>query len=111
MAKASETDRISKAVHDALGRISSPPQVKGALIEFETDEAGDPAVVVTVVLADETGDSDWVSSKLDPIAEAVRAAVAAIGADRYPYVRFAKWSDVPKIGGFGPDERVWKRVG
>lgn len=113
MAMNDESKRIQKAVETALSALSTatPPRVEGALVELETDEAGDPAVVVTVILADDTEDADWVSAKLDPIAEAVRAAIRNSNVDRYPYVRFTKWADVPRVGGLDPDEQVWRRVG
>jgi hypothetical protein len=104
----------AKQIAEALKGLTErppPPHIQGTLIALETDEAGDPAAVITVFLADKTPDSDWVSSRLDPIADFVRNAVRESGVDRYPYVRFAKWSDAPKVDGFDADDALWRRVG
>jgi hypothetical protein len=106
-----ETAQIAEALKALTDRFSADPRVEGTMIELDTDEAGDPSAVITVILAEDTSDNDWTSAKLEPIAEYIRSAVRVSGVSRYPYVRFAKWSDVPNLGGFGPDERVWKRVG
>lgn len=111
MAKVNDAEQIAKALDGLSGRLPGPPRVQGMFLELGVDEAGDPAAFVTVLLVDKTPDSDWVSAKLDPIASAVRTAVRASGVDRWPYVRFARWSDAPAVGSFDPNEHAWRRVG
>lgn len=111
MATDNDEVRIINAVKAAMASLPPRPKVEGVMLELDTDEAGDPAVFITMILADRTPDSDWVTSKLEPIAEQVREAVRGSGAGRYPYVRFARSADVPKAGGFDAEERVWRRVG
>jgi hypothetical protein len=59
---------------------------------LESDQTGDPAVTVTVQLADETPDDDWTSENLDPIAVKIRRRIQAQGTGRWIYVRFTKLS-------------------
>lgn len=102
-----ETEQILIAVKSALDAAKRPPTVVGQMIELGTDEANDPAVFITVLLKDDTPEGEWVSSNLDPIADAVRKAVSARGVDRWPYIRFARRSDASGPDG---DDRAWKPV-
>lgn len=98
MARASETDRI-QATLDGLPRSSPPsPTIVGTDFELGTDQADDPAVFIVVFLDERTKDKDWISTKLDPIADTIRNALREAGVERWVYVRFARPSDLKAAG-------------
>lgn len=80
--------KIERALR--LSNFNLPPRPKVERIEWwETvDSVDDPAIDVTVVLADETRDDErhWV--QLKPISDAIFAAVRKVGDERFPYIRF-----------------------
>src|SRR5438477_7717973 len=107
MVAKSEMERVVEAIRGVVAPKGSP-RVAGHLIDAGVDEADDPAVFITVLLADETTSAEWISTKLDPIAEAVRAAVRGTGTVRWPYVSFARLSDA---GGTDVDRPEWTAAG
>lgn len=105
--KPSETDEMVAALKAIPNSVRPPPKVVGVMFELGQDEAGDPAAFITVLLDDDTPEKDWVSAKLDPIADTVRKAVHARGVERWPYVRFARRSDA---GGPAADSPAWRKI-
>lgn len=98
MSLPNESERIRTTLESVPASLPSHPKVVETRFELGTDEAGDPAVYVVVLLDDSTSDADWVSSKLEPIAQRVRAALHEAGIARWPYVRFARPSDYRAAG-------------
>lgn len=84
---------ISAAIDRATSLLRSPPKVERVTFELGKDAAGDEAVYITVVLASDTRDEDWVSAKLDPISSGLRKAILESVQDAWPYVRFARAED------------------
>jgi hypothetical protein len=61
-----------------------------------TDQVGDPAIQIIVVMEDPvTWDTRW--DDLKPIKEAVVAAVRETGDERFPYVRFVNADEVRQL--------------
>jgi hypothetical protein len=88
-----------RTVLDSVQRSLPPiPRTVGMHFDVGTDEAGDPAVYVVVLLDEGTRDEDWTSEKLDPIAQTIRAALRAAGVSRWPYVRYSKPSELRAAG-------------
>lgn len=95
---ASETDRIRSLLKKLAPSLPRRPKIRDIRFELGADEAGDPAVFVTVLLDDSTRDEDWIAPKLDPIAQRIRDELHKEGAGRWPYVRFARPSDLKRAG-------------
>jgi hypothetical protein len=98
MVAANETDRIRNTLDQVSSSLPANPHVVGTQFDLGTDGTGDPAVYVVVLLDDATKDEDWTSPKLEPIADRFREELRAAGIDRWPYVRFAKPSDLKAAG-------------
>ncbi len=105
--KVSETEELLAALKPIPDAVRPPPKVVGVMFELGDDEAGDPAAFITVLLDDGTPETDWVSAKLEPIADVVRKAVHERGVGRWPYVRFARVSDA---GGPDADAPAWRKI-
>ena len=98
MAANTETDQIRAALATVPTSFPGHPRVVETRFKLGSDEAGDPAVFVVVLLDENTSDADWTSPKLEPIAERFRAALDDAGIARWPYVRFARPSDYRAAG-------------
>lgn len=66
---------------------------------FRSNSSGDDAVFVRVVLRDREG--DYRLKDVKPIADTIRAAVRATGAELFPYVRYMRESDEAEMAGVG----------
>jgi hypothetical protein len=88
-------DRIRAALTlDALRpRLPPTPRVVEIRHELSTDSTGDPAVFVWIILDDATSRSGWSRDHLEPIEDAVRAALADREIELWPYIRFRSFSE------------------
>ncbi len=93
-----ESELFRAALESVVSANGRPPTVIGTRFELGSDQGGDPAVFVTVLLDEATKDEDWTSPKLDPSADRIRALLRGTGTARWPYVRFARPSDLKAVG-------------
>ncbi len=93
-----EVEQIESALRAITHSMPAGPRVVDLRFDLGVDEAGDPAIFVVVLLDEGTKEKDWVSPRLDPIADRVREALRAAEVRRWPYVRFAKPSDLKTAG-------------
>ncbi len=79
----------------ALPKLKLPGRPRVERVEFAqiTDSIGDPALRITVVLDEATSDEEREWSRLAPVADAIRRALAAAEIDLWPYIRFRKVSE------------------
>lgn len=92
MTEAAETKLVDQAINQAKQDLNADiglvVHVEDVQYSLEPDQTGDPAVIVTVVLRDDTRDEDWKSENLNPISEMLRKRIAEKQIDRLVYVRF-----------------------
>lgn len=95
MTEAAEARLVSEAIRDAKAEIDRA-KAAGKLVvgvedlpfSLEEDQTGDPAVIVTALLPENTRDEDWTSLNLDPISTVIREKVYGKEINRFVYVRF-----------------------
>jgi hypothetical protein len=93
-----ELEHIRSTLDEVQRRLPSFPRTVGLHFDVGTDDAGDPAVYIVVLLDESTRDEDWTSDKLDPIADLIRGALRGAGVSRWPYVRYSKPSELRAAG-------------
>ena len=93
-----EAQRIDEALkRTLLEDLPVHPRVVGVQGELYRDSTGDDAVRIIVLIDDFTPEEDWTHEKMEPIAEAFRAAVRNSGIDRWPYIDFRTESEQREI--------------
>jgi len=70
------------------------PLVESIDVQEYVDSIGDPALRITVVLADRLQKRDYAWSELGPIQDEIFRALRAVGDTRFPYVSFVGASEL-----------------
>jgi hypothetical protein len=87
------TQRVQTAIDTARAALAAAGDagvtIEDVRAQLDLDQTGDPAVFVTVVLAENTPESAWTSKHLDPISELLYTTLQDADLDRWIYVRFA----------------------
>lgn len=94
MAVPSDYDRVNAALKSASTSAPAGPKIVDTRLELGMDEAGDAAAFITVVLDESTRGDEWTSANLRPIADHIKNSLRDSGIGYWPYVRFAKPSDL-----------------
>ena len=93
------SDKLRAIIHAALNAPTpGAPRIVDSMFEVGTDGTGDQAVTVTVFLDESTTEKEWTSEHLEPIEDRVSEAIHNSDLGLWPYVRFARKSDLRQAG-------------
>jgi hypothetical protein len=98
----SETDTIGFALRDFVAKRGAMPTAKPRVtdidFDFDFDGSGELAVMVRVVLAKDTPETQWTNQQLVPLSRAIRDLIAELGIQLSVHVWYERESTAPKRG-------------